>query len=101
MEGIFFRKLFTLKLRTHNPFYLVLLLILSASFLALSLPFLYETLFRLSGGANVKIALICILTLPFSVGVFSLLNLIINLIIIFRGKKQLSDVAKRKHIDDQ
>jgi len=49
MEGVFYRRLFTLQVRTRNRFYLALMTIGGVALLALSVPFLigiWENTFR-------------------------------------------------------
>ncbi len=100
MEGKFLRNLFTLRLRTRNPFYLVLMLVFGVATTAFMAWVVYAVIStpiqtELSLGDYLLFGLVFLLIgFVLSLGPGLLANLAINLWIIVRGRQRKSDSTK-------
>ena len=79
-EGAFLRNLFTLKLRSQDPFHMVVMALFGVFFLVFSSVFLYATIIDWESGNAVWIMLLCILVPFFLISIFLIINLVLSII---------------------
>jgi hypothetical protein len=79
-EGTFLRNLLTLKLRSHDPFHLVVMALFGVFFLVFSSVFLYATIVDWESGNAAWIMLLCILVPFFLISIFLIINLVLSII---------------------
>ncbi len=86
MEGKFYRRLFTLTLRTNNPFYLALMLVSGSAILAFGIPFVIFFVSRLPylhweflPRLILIVPVLLVFGFPFVVGFFLLINFALNI----------------------
>jgi hypothetical protein len=94
-EGLFYRKLFTMQLRTRNPFYLTLMAVFGLPLLILPILFITDALINGLDQPwfNTALGLLWLL-IPVVLSVFLLTNFTINLVHILRPQSQTSPLRK-------